>query len=236
MEVHLFWSGRSLNRLEHWCLQRFRSYGFRPQLWTYDADLAVPENVSLRSAAELLAQDRLFLNRRGSYASFADLFRYTLLHRHGGLWCDLDVVCLWQADALPGGSFLVSERDQQGGSLLNNNVIAALDDPSQALMGQLAARAAAVPIQDVVWAQLGPQLLQQVINTTPDHGFAIQPPGFANPVDWWEMPEALQTDNPLVDLGSSAFLHLYAERWRRAGCDSSEQLEGGRRLERWLSK
>jgi hypothetical protein len=235
MDVHCFWVGRPLNRLEQWCLHRFQTCGFTPRLWGYEQTQQVPDGVRLENAAALIPAEQLFLNRRGSYASFADLFRYTLLARHGGLWSDLDVVCLHQAAALPDDAFLVTERHQEGGTRLNNNVIYAPTAAAQAHLQAMAEQAAAMPRDQVVWAQLGPQLLQAYVDDHPHHGFTIQPPDYANPVNWWEVPQAFQNDGYETLTEDSGFLHLYAERWRRAGCDSSVELDGGRQLERWLA-
>lgn len=112
----------------------------------------------------------------------------------------------------------------------------ASDAESQRFMGDLAEQAAALPVAEVIWDQPGPQLLQRVMKNTPSHNLTIQSPSFAKPVDWWKLPGAPQNDEALTALQESTFLHLYAERWRRAGCDISKELEGGLRVESWMSK
>ena len=61
----------------------------------------------MRDAREVLPESAVFKNRAGSYASFADLFRYELLQRFGGLWSDTDVIAVAPAASLPDAPFLV---------------------------------------------------------------------------------------------------------------------------------
>ena len=57
----------------------------------------------LRDANEILARETVFRKRttdseldlgEGSYATFSDLFRTKLLYALGGIWVDMDVLCL----------------------------------------------------------------------------------------------------------------------------------------------
>jgi mannosyltransferase OCH1-like enzyme len=54
----------------------------------------------------------------GAITSFADVFRYELLHRHGGWWVDTDVYCL--TDELPKGERVWAEQEP---GLLNNAIL-----------------------------------------------------------------------------------------------------------------
>ncbi|OYV63981.1 MAG: hypothetical protein B7X09_06435, partial [Acidiphilium sp. 21-66-27] len=65
--------------------------------------------------------------------------------------------------------------------------------------------------------ELGPDLLTALTRLHPAHGYAIMPPRFANPIGYWESPDALLRPNPPSLPPESAFLHAYAEMWRRAG-------------------
>lgn len=94
-DVHMFWHGSPLSRLERLCLSSFVAHGHRVLLNVYDEPANVPSGVTLADAAEILPRERLFKHARsGSFAMFADGFRYRLLLERGGLWVDTDVVCL----------------------------------------------------------------------------------------------------------------------------------------------
>ena len=97
MLTHLFWARGPLSQLERLCIGSFVRQGYATQLWTYGGLDNAPAGAVLRDARDVLPESALFLNRRGSYAGFSDLFRYTVLHRHGGLYSDTDVVALPEA-------------------------------------------------------------------------------------------------------------------------------------------
>lgn len=77
----------------------FIANGHEVRLHVYDEPANVPRGVSLADASEVLPRQHLFAHRQsGSFALFADWFRYRLLLERGGLWVDTDVVCLKPLD------------------------------------------------------------------------------------------------------------------------------------------
>ena len=73
----------------------FVANGHSVKLHVYEEVPGVPSGVMIVDAAAVLSRDRLFAHRKtGSFAQFADWFRYRLLHAQGGIWADTDVVCL----------------------------------------------------------------------------------------------------------------------------------------------
>src|SRR5579864_3873179 len=102
--VHGLWIGRRLSKLEQLTLRSFVQHGHDFNLWVYDElEEDPPPGVVLRDASEILPRQRIFVKAendpsagvgRKSYGPFSDLFRYKLLHDHGGIWVDMDVTCL----------------------------------------------------------------------------------------------------------------------------------------------
>jgi hypothetical protein len=78
------------------CLASFVRHGHRVFLHSYTSPMAgVPDGVTLCDAAQILPFDVSLRHRRsGSYALFANFFRYRLLQAGAGLWVDCDVYCL----------------------------------------------------------------------------------------------------------------------------------------------
>lgn len=97
--VQMFWHGAPLSRIERLSLASFVHHGHPVVLYVYDPPDAVPAGVTLADAAGILPREQLYRHRRsGSLAPFADWFRYRLLHAHGGLWCDIDMLCVRPLD------------------------------------------------------------------------------------------------------------------------------------------
>lgn len=93
--VHMFWHGSALSRLERLCISSFIANGHDVLLHVYDLPAGVPKRTQIIDAAKTLPSSKLFRDkRRGSLASFADWFRFQVLHDQGGIWADMDVVCL----------------------------------------------------------------------------------------------------------------------------------------------
>lgn len=91
----MFWHGPALSRLERLCMSSFVANGHAVILHVYEPPANVPSGVTVADASKVLPRTRLFKHAQtGSFAMFADGFRYRLLLEHGGLWVDTDVVCL----------------------------------------------------------------------------------------------------------------------------------------------
>jgi hypothetical protein len=109
-ETHMFWAYGNLSKLERLCIESFLRSGYILNLWSYDSINNAPDGVRLRDASELIPEEAVFLNTKGSYASFSDIFRYTVVSNLGGMWADTDVAAVMPATELSTDAFLVTER------------------------------------------------------------------------------------------------------------------------------
>ena len=105
--LQTFWTGKPLSRMERAALQSYVNCGYTVTIYTYNPMaefmVQVPPSpyIIVRDARELLPESQLFqyAGRAGvgkrenaySYLPFSDLFRFTMLHRNGGAWIDLDI-------------------------------------------------------------------------------------------------------------------------------------------------
>ena len=224
--AHMFWAKGPISELEYLCMKSFVDHGYRLLVWSYDDGLDLPPQAKLCDANGVIGESKLFLNRQGSYAGFSDYFRYKVLNRHGGLYADTDVIAVRSAQELPEGQFLVTEHSKQDTfkSYINGNVIYN-PNPSKGNVIDLAlAYSRRFPKEDIQWSEIGPALLSAIVSIYPRHGFAIQPPEFANPIPWWECPQKLLQDDFSVLDDRCFFFHCYNETWKRAGIDKNKAI------------
>lgn len=100
-EIKTLWIGGMLSRLERVCLNSFVRAGHKVFLYTYDEVLNIPPGVEVLDANSILSKDKVFTygsvtgKGKGSYAGFANHFRYEmLLQCENSYWVDMDVICL----------------------------------------------------------------------------------------------------------------------------------------------
>lgn len=105
--VHSLWIGKELSPLELLTLKSFTFHGYNFWLWVYEKiTTPLPQNVILKDANEIISRDKVFSYKhynqyghgKGSYAGFSDIFRYAVLYKYGGWWCDMDVTLLKKLD------------------------------------------------------------------------------------------------------------------------------------------
>lgn len=105
--LQTFWTGKPLSRLERAALMSYVNMGYTVDLYTYNPltefKTRVPRSPHIRvhDAREILPESAVFqyagradVGKRDdaySYLPFSDLFRFTMLHKKGGAWMDLDV-------------------------------------------------------------------------------------------------------------------------------------------------
>lgn len=225
-DAHMFWAYGKLTSLERMCMNSFLANGYSLSLWSYDVIPNAPHRVRLRNAHEIIPEKCVFLNKLGSYASFADWFRYAVLVKHGGLYADTDVIALTTARKLPAAPFLVTERQPGGGVRINNNVIFRPQPSPDDIISRALSRCESTDTSTVEWGEIGPDLLTELVNKHGPLGAAVMPPEFANPLNSWDCPGAALNPKGRLPAGA-AFLHLFNEMWRRAGVDKDAPFPKG---------
>jgi len=108
--LQTFWTGKHIGRLERACLQSYVNQGYAVHVYTYlpihefIEHIPSREHIHVIDARLILNEDQLFefqgrahqgkRSNAYSFLPFADLFRFTMLHKLGGNWMDLDIFLL----------------------------------------------------------------------------------------------------------------------------------------------
>ncbi|MCF8323269.1 MAG: hypothetical protein K9I26_09045, partial [Flavobacterium sp.] len=92
--IQSLWIGDTLSLNEQLCITSFLFHGHEFHLYTYGTIKNVPDDTIIKDANRIIPSDKIFKYRKGSYAGFADWFRYKLLFEKGGFWVDTDVICM----------------------------------------------------------------------------------------------------------------------------------------------
>jgi uncharacterized protein (TIGR01627 family) len=176
--IRTFWQGSDLSAYEELSLLSFAKHGHRVQLFSYRPlrDIAGVESFD---ASLILPESDLFCYKsgaeKGSFAAFANLFRYKLLNDLGGTWVDLDVLCLRPFFSLP--STCVGWQDD---SHINTAVMRF--PAGHPVVKELYDEARKLG-QGIQWGQTGPILLTDVVKRA-QHDVTVLPTGAFYPVHW----------------------------------------------------
>ena len=221
MQAHMFWAYGHFGRNEILSSLSFVKLGYELNVWSYGSIENLPTGARLRDARFIIPENKVFLNRRGQYASFSDLFRYSVLRKLGGLYSDTDVIALIRPSDIPTEKFLVTEYCFVNGTKiikLNNNVIFSPMPLDGDLIDLALSYASRFPKEKINWSEIGPDLLNAIVQIFPEHGYVFHRPEFANPFGYWETPEIFLSRNFQIPK-ESCFIHLYNEMWRLKGID-----------------
>jgi hypothetical protein len=173
------WVGRPLSKLEQTSISSFIYHGHSFTLYVYDMSLKVPIGVIKKDAREILPESEIFIVDN-SYGPFADMFRYKMLHKTNLIWTDTDNICLrpdW-----PSSEYLFG---LQGGpqKLVAIGIIAAPKESR--LVENLVRESSSFDKSNIVWGEIGPQLLTRQIHKLGLDKFVLSPKAFY-PIDYWD--------------------------------------------------
>lgn len=114
MKINFLWIGESLTKIGQLSLKSFLDHGHEPVLWAYDKNCKnVPDGVKVEDAGQIMHPSKIFSYkgkgdcRKNSYGGFSDIFRYYLLNKVGGWYCDMDVTCLKNFETLPDRDYIL---------------------------------------------------------------------------------------------------------------------------------
>jgi hypothetical protein len=215
--LRFFWHGSQLGPYQLMGMRSFVNRGHFVELFTYDPTIAVPEWIVRRDANEIWPADHILTYRngvsRGGFALHANLFRYAMLHRLGGWWIDQDVILLRQ-------------------ELPTQDIFFSLEtvDPMRATTSVLKFPAGHPALSDCVarcvaagesplYGDTAVILFTEIVKKyrIPCHNRSMDTTYPLSPLDVPAMFDPAQRDPLLARCENSTFVHLFNEKWRRAG-------------------
>ncbi|HUA58746.1 MAG TPA: hypothetical protein VML19_08340 [Verrucomicrobiae bacterium] len=226
------WIGPRLSAMERLCIRSFLAQGHAFHLFVYDEVANVPRGTILQDANAILDRSRIFTyTGNGSFAGFANMFRYKLLLERGGWWVDLDTVCL-RPFAFDDECVLASELSRKGE--IPANCILKCDAGSPFADYVWQACTAKDPTK-LVWGETGPRLVAEAVRTLGLERH-LKSAGAFCPVPFFEWGSLLRPA-PQPVFGDDAFaVHLWHEMWRRAGMDKDANYPADCPFERLKSR
>jgi Glycosyltransferase sugar-binding region containing DXD motif len=158
------WVGKELSVMENLSIKSFIANGHEYHLYVYEKVKNIPTGTMVKDGNEILSEDQIFKYQsgwgKGSYAGFADLFRYHLLKKCGGWWADTDVICLKPFD-LSSSCVIASSYEGKWGEPANDCVLKL--PKSSELTDYLVDATGAMNLETAEFGQTGPLLLQKAV-------------------------------------------------------------------------
>jgi hypothetical protein len=228
--INSLWIGGPLSTMERLCMLSHLRQGHAYHLWVYD-ETDAPDGVTLEDANAICDRREIFSYQvgqgAGSVSAFSNLFRYRLLLRRGGWWCDTDVVAL-RPFTFEDEFVFASQVDRDGSSSTTSCVFKV--PPASAVMHACHERAMAVDRSTVRWGVMGPRLLDEMVSACGLERF-VAPPATFCPTNWFDAeidPAAHEWS-----IGEDSYaVHLWHEMWRRNNVDKNGVYPGT--LYEWL--
>ncbi len=232
--VQSLWIGDALTVMERLSLRSFLAHGHAVHLYTYGQVAGVPDGVRLCDGREILPERRIFRYRGGgSYAGFANFFRYQLLYLKGGWWVDTDVACLRPFDFSAEHVFASETDASYERQIITSGVIKA---PARSAALLYACRVCdEKDVDRLVWGETGPWLLDEVVRHSDLERF-VQPYRVFCPIFWDDIEAFVDPASSFSDIEStlakSSAVHLWNESWRRRCLDKDASFPAGCLYER----
>lgn len=217
------WIGPTLSQMEVLSIRSFLAHGHTYDLYAYDDVAGVPAGARIRDAAEILPRSKIFRYRDGgSFAGFANFFRYKLLQELGGWWVDTDVICVrpfnFEED------FVFASEMAAGKAAITSCVIKAA--AGSAVMAYAWEACRRSDPHDLEWGETGPALLGRSVCEHSLEAFVLPPVAFCPwPYDAWR--DALDPQRGVRLAPDTWAVHLWHERWRSAGMDKDAAYPAG---------
>ena len=110
--VQMLWVGGRLSLLERLALTSWLANGHEVHLYTYGKPANSPKGLRICDAREILPAQADTQGSAGGPAPvrFSDRFCHALLQKQGGIWADIDVVCLRPLDFAAGMDYFFASE------------------------------------------------------------------------------------------------------------------------------
>ena len=206
--VNGFWHGSELGELEKLCIESWIKNGYEFNLWVYDLDIEVPDKVVIANANHIVQFSEYFTydegHSKGTPVAFSNLFRAQLLYQRGGLYTDLDVLCLKPYDF--NERFVFSEQGDSTHSYHVATCILYAKEMGESFFDDWTDWIMAKKNKTISHGDLGPDLFTKLITLYNLREYVL-PKEYFCPVDWESYKDVLEYES------DSHGLHLYRSLW-----------------------
>jgi hypothetical protein len=205
--VNGFWHGSELGELEKLCINSWIKNGYEFHLWVYD-DIKIPKGVVVKNANHIVDLNEYFTYdggvSKGTPVAFSNLFRAQLLYQKGGLYTDLDMLCLKPYDFSK--RFVFSEQGDTTHPYHVATCILYSENAGEELFNDWSDWIISKKNKIITHGDLGPNLFTFLIISNNLKEYVLRKDHFC-PVDWESYKNVF--DNNFNSYG----VHLYRSLW-----------------------
>lgn len=210
---------KSIGLMEILTIKSWLDNGYIFELYTYNLNDRIFkkfsklfENFKLKDANEIVAFENYFSDNRGAgVAAFSDYFRFKLLYDRGGIWVDLDMICLNYTDLNQEYIFSQELDEDKNTSRITTSF---LKFPKNSDFGKNLIQKAERIINNkkiIPWGIIGPNFLAQEVKKWELEKYAWDYKKTCQ-FSWYEVKN-FTNDKIFID-NNQPFLHLFSEMWR----------------------
>jgi mannosyltransferase OCH1-like enzyme len=230
--IQSLWIGPRLSAMERLCIRSYLANEHEFHLFVYDEVADVPTGTVIHNANEILDRSRIFTyTGNGSFAGFANMFRYKLLLDRGGWWVDLDTVCLRPFDF--SDEYVFASEPGAKGEVLTNAILKS--QPGAPFLEYVWQVCLEKDPSKLVWGETGPRLVADAVRTLGLERFTKPARTFC-PVSYRDWRSLITPDAALEFDAETWAVHLWHEMWRRAEADKDASYAPGCQFERLKSR
>ncbi|WP_410002920.1 glycosyltransferase [Campylobacter volucris] len=224
---------KGVGLMELLSIKSFLDNGYKFQLYTYNLDDKIFnkleklfDDFELKDANEIIDFKNFFYDNLGvGISAFSDYFRFKLLYLKGGVWVDLDMVCLNYFDFNKYDYIFNSESEI---NLKNQRITTSLlKFPKGSKLGEILLIEAKNIIKDnklVEWGCIGPRFLSKWVKNL-NLDICVLDYKKTCQVLWQDSRNFL-SDNIYVD-ETQPFLHLFSQMWKKYNMDKENLNSSG---------
>ena len=240
MKIQSMWIGESLSKIKRGFIQSFLNNDMGYHLYVYEDVKNVPDGVKILDANNIIPENEIVTYKEvggsnhgqgGSYAGFADKFRWTLMYKFGGCWIDTDVYCIKK---------FTTPSERVAGELHHDSTNHASTQylnftPGNDLMKSFYNHCNSIDCSNINWGDIGPALIDYKIQNCAywkgDGHYAEYLLDYKNfnPIPYWdwkiflsESKSDIKKINEIKDSEDVYCIHLWNEMWRRAGINKND--------------
>jgi hypothetical protein len=254
--IHMLWIGGTLSVLERLSMKSFLANGHPVILHAYGDVIGVPKDVQVEDARLVLPEACVFANSgcgigAAGYAGFSDWFRYELLKREAGWWCDTDMVCLSHLSLQQDCVIATSREGQWGTPALGCALRLAPDDPLLDFCLDFCRSNNIPKLVGESYIAVGPGLIQRGIRELGREHYQVGPDIFC-PISWrhtrfvvsppfsrhlYNLKRRIRGGELVQNIKSETkAIHLWQSTWKLSNLDTDGIYPGASIYERLKAK